>query len=149
MMRHKAGFSLLELLVTTGVIALGLLSLLGVLAFSAKASLSSEMASLAVSHCVHTVELIRSRNLDFADHPDLPNQFSGLNDPPHVRRELNDPPFQADFEPDLPFKRNILIERVGASDSYNHDVVNITVSVFWPENNEERSVRFVASHKRP
>lgn len=146
---QRRGFSLLELLITTGVVALGLLALLSVLAFSAKASRTSEMASLAAGYSVHVIELIRSRNLDFSSGSVPPSRWSGLNDAPEDRQDMNAPPFQADFEPELPFKRNISIERLGEAGQYNQDVVNITVSIYWHENGEDRSVTFVATHKRP
>ena len=149
--RRNSGFSLLELLITTGVVALGLLALIGSLAFSAKASRTGEMASLAMGHSIHLIELIRSRNLDFPSYgPVPPPSSSGINDPPAARKNLNDYPFFSDFDPDLPFRRNISIRRQSNnSDDYNYNVVNITVSVYWHENGEDRSVTFEATHKKP
>jgi type II secretory pathway pseudopilin PulG len=151
-MRKRAarrGFSLLEILITTGVVAMGLLALLGVLAFSVRSSRTGEVASLAMGHSIQMIELIRSRNLDFAGGVVPPAANSGINDPPDQRRALDAYPFYNDFDPDLPFRRNISIQRMGTSGNYDYEILLITVSVFWQENGQERSVTFEATHKKP
>lgn len=149
--RKNSGFSLLELLITTGVVALGLLALVGSLAFAARAARTGEMASLAMGHSIHIVELIRSRNLDFPSYGTVPPpNYSGINDPPAARKQLNEYPFHGDFPAETPFRRNISIKRQSNdSDDYNYNVVNITVSIYWQENGEDRSVTIEATHKKP
>ena len=122
---------------------------MGVLAFSSKASRTGEMASLAMGHSIHIIELIRSRNLDFASPTVPPPTWSGLNDAAAVRQDLNAYPFSSDFPSGLPFKRNISIRRQGTSGNYNFDVVDIKVSIYWHENGGERSLTFEATHKKP
>ena len=150
-MKRQVGkaFSLLEILITTGVVAMGLLALIGVLAFSVRSSRTGELSSLAMGHSIHMIELIRSRNLDFSSGSVPPSALSGINDPPAQRRDLNEYPFQSDFEADAPFKRNIAISRVGTSGNYDYDLLLIKVSIFWQENGGERSVTFEATHKNP
>lgn len=126
-----------------------MLALIGVLAFSTKASRTGEMASLAMGHSIQIIELIRSRNLDFSAPTVPPPTWTGLNDAPTVRQDLSAYPFASDFAAGLPFKRNITILRQGTSGTYNYDVVNIKVSIFWHENGGERSLTFEATHKKP
>ncbi len=148
--RKGRGFSLLELLITVGVVSLGLLGLVSVLAYGVKASRSSEMSSLAMGHSIHLIELIRSRNLGFSSGAVPPSGYSGLNDLPHERRALDAWPFQSDFEADSAFQRCLSIRRVGDdAEEYDHEVLLIRAEVFWSENNEERSVSFEALHTRP
>jgi hypothetical protein len=109
------------------------------------------MASLAMGHSIHIIELIRSRNLDFPAYGTIPPaSYTGLNDPPTGRRDLNAPPFFADFEADMPFQRNISIRRQSTDeDDYRYNIADITVSVYWQENGGERNVTFAATHKKP
>ena len=147
--RRVLGFSLLEILITTGVVALGLLALMGVLAYATKASRTGELASLAMGHSIHCIELIRSRNLDFAGPSVPPPSYSGINDAPAVRKDMNAYPFNSDFDAGMAFKRNISIKRQGTTGNYNYDIAIIKVSIYWFENGGERSVTFEATHKKP
>lgn len=147
--QRRAAFTFIEILITTAVVAIGLLALVGVLGYSVRASRTGEMASLAMGHSVHVIELIRGRNLGFSSGPVPPSSFSGINDPPAARKAMNDAPFQTDFPPDMPFRRNISITRMGSAGDYNYNVINIVCTITWQENGEDRSVSLEAQHRRP
>lgn len=127
---------------------MGLLAMVSVLAYAARASRSSELSSEAVGHAVHLIELIRSRNLDFGGFTVPPASTSGINDPPGTRRPLNAYPFNSDFQASS-FERHIEMARMGPSGDYKYNVMKIECTVFWEENGEERSVSFEAHHTKP
>ena len=154
--KDRGGFSLFEILIAVGVISIGLLGLMGALSFAVKASRTSELASQAVGHAVHAVELVRTRNLDFALGETttgtiiLPPGNSGYNDAAaQPNRLLHDPPFENDFPDDTGFERRISLALAGPPGTYLDETMVITCTIYWIENGEDRSFTFEAHHKKP
>ena len=156
---RRRGFSLIECLVGLGVISVGLLGLIGALSYAVKASRTSEVASQAVGHAVHLVELVRTRNLDFARGIDsfgnirMPLSWSGINDPEPPAapyKPLNAYPFEDDFEPGPVFTRHISCRLATTTASPHLDKTMIVkATVYWEENGSLREFSFEALHNKP
>lgn len=132
--RSRAGYSLIELLAAIGVLAVGLLSIYASLTYSLKASRHSERLSEAVALNRQIMDLVRSRQLTVS--------------PGRVR--VDAPPFENDIAGDPPYERSVEIEPVSTDASRPESRLRrIRVSIFWNEENSERSVVFEGYQRQP
>jgi type II secretory pathway pseudopilin PulG len=144
------GFSLGEILVALGVLSIGILGICSTLALGTRAEGEAQRITEATAYTREIIDLIRSRNLDFAAWPGLPSRASGINDGPDARQALNAAPFAADLPKGTPYHRNVRIERMPvASTDYRAAIVIITATVTWFEGGQEHSTTFQAYHRQP
>ncbi len=150
----SGGFTLVEAVVAFGIIFIAAISLHATLSGGLKATRHSGRMTEAVNYGRQLVELIRVRNLPFNQDRVPPARESGLNDRLLERRPLAAPPFgNSDFA-GLPetanFRRNIRMERVSdSSESFEYHLMKITVTVYWSESGDERSVQLSTYHRQP
>lgn len=142
--------TLVEVMVAVAVLALGLLSLLGALAFGLRASETGARHAEATQHAKRYLALVRQRNLVFAVESPLPDADSGLNDVPTMRRTLDEPPFADDFPEDAGFQRRLTLEWVYPPGDPRHGrLARISATVFWDDRGVERRVELVGYAKKP
>lgn len=146
----RKGMTLVEVMVAVAVLALGLLSLLGALAFGLRASESGARHAEATQHAKRYLALIRQRNLAFAVEDPLPGVSSGLMDGSSVRRALNAAPFASDFPPNLSFRRRLVLSwAYPVGDPRHGRLARLESTVFWSDRGVERSVQLVGYAKKP
>lgn len=142
--------TLVEVLVAAAVLALGLLSLLGALAFGLRAAETGGRHAEATQHAKRYLALIRQRNLVFGVEDPLPDDDSGLNDGPGFRRALEDAPFESDFPRDSGFQRRLALSWAYPTGDPRHGrLVRISATVFWDDHGVERRVELVGYAKKP
>lgn len=131
------GYSLIELLVAIGVLAVGLLSIYASLTYSLKASRHSDQTSQAVALNRQIMDLVRSRQL--TPTPELAQ-----------RRRVDAPPFADDIAGDPPFERQVEIAPVSTDASRPESRLRrIKVTIFWMEEGGERNVVFEGYQRQP
>lgn len=143
------GFSLIEVMVAVGVLAVGILGVFACFAFGMRAEELADRKTQATYRARQLVDLIRTRNLPFLGVCPPPTS-SGLNDPPGQKRPLNDPPFANDFASDTGFSRSIRIERVSNNPAdYAYDMVRVRVVLYWNQKGTDRELELEVLHRRP
>lgn len=145
----RRGFSLMEILVAVGVLAIGLLTLVGAVAYGLSVASEGEKHHQAVEHARRLIALTRARDLPYTQPTVPPGPTSGINDAPSVRRPLGAPPFAGDgFPPDAGFERNIRLD--WDYPGYRADrLVKVTVTLYWQSKGRERSLTLTGVHKQP
>jgi len=142
--------TLVEVMVAVTVLALGLLSLLGALAFGLRASENGARHAEATQHAKRYLALIRQRNLVFGVEDPLPDSNSGLNDDPALRRALDEAPFTGDFPAESGFQRRLALAwAYPASDPRHGRLARISATVFWDDRGVERRVELVGYARKP
>ena len=152
--RQLRGFSLIELLIAMGVIAVGLLGVAASLTFGSRQSGHGEKMLIATNQARIILEAIGGRSL-LSNPPlaagNLPPAASGINDGANDRRALTAPPFDnPDEHPDIlpgvldQFTRRIRLTRRGLDGTPGEFLVNTEVTIFWKEKGVERSVTTTA-----
>ncbi|MBI3929910.1 MAG: hypothetical protein HY319_30505 [Armatimonadetes bacterium] len=149
-MNPRRGFSQLEVLIAVGILALGILGVVGSLTYSTQAQRFGERTTEAVQVARELVEKIRVRNLPYEWDPPQPPEDSGLCDEPGARKPLSARPFASDFPGESPFQRNIRVTPLTTDrGDYRYGMTRIEVTIFWSEQGRERTVRFASIHRRP
>ena len=151
--RRSRGFSQVEVLVAVFVLSVGILGVFGAFAYGMDSANHSARLSEAVGYARQLIELVRSRNLPFQGSLP-PASNSGLYDTLTTDwaslKDLNAAPFAVDLPANTGFKRRIRVTRLSAdSTSYQYEIAEIRVAVFWREKNRQRQVEFVAHHRKP
>lgn len=157
--RQLRGFSLIELLIAMGVIAVGLLGVAASLTFGSRQSGHGEKMLIATNQARILIESLDGQNL-VSNPPlagnNLPPATSGVNDGLGDRRPLTAAPFNnpADHPDILPgvldqYTRRIRLSRRGTAGTPGEFLVNAEVTVFWKEKGVERSVTTTAVLSTP
>lgn len=151
--KRSGGFSQVEVLVAVFVLSVGILGVFGAFAYGMDSANHSARLSEAVGYARQLIELVRSRNLPFQGSLP-PASNSGLYDTLTTSwgslAELNAAPFALDLPANTGFKRRIRVTRLSSdSSSYQYEIAEIRVAVFWREKNRQRQVEFVAHHRKP
>jgi type II secretory pathway pseudopilin PulG len=157
--RKTSGLSLIEVVFAVGVIAVGLLGLVSVLVSGTRAADFGINTSRATSRARDILEIIRAEGLAFEHdkYPGLPDEDSGLNDPPDARIPLDAVPplrvggtladkYTEDGETAARFTRNIKTERItNDANDHRYPILKVTVTIYWMERGKERSVQIVGT----
>lgn len=156
--RGRRGLSLVELMIATFVVAVGILGTLSSLWYGIKSEKGSERRAHAVFQARELTNVLRAGNYPFAN-PSYLQVGSDINDGDidnngddnGPRRPFNDPPFANHF-PENPFnfQRRIEMKQL-STDPNNHlsNMVAIKVSVFWNEGRRNQEVTLWAYHRKP
>ncbi len=155
---------MIELLVSLGVIATGILALLAVFVAGQKANAYGQNMARATNIARQIHELVRSQNLAFTTGTFPPTAASGLNSLDKVNFNAS-PPSQFEslltsvekvgedlvdgaYEPSF-FKRTIVTTRASSDpNSHLYNLLTMTVTIYWFEGGVERSVRMTSLLKR-
>jgi type II secretory pathway pseudopilin PulG len=141
---------MLEVLFAAALVAFGILAVFLVLSHSARGAQVASRQTEGLGHARKLIDLVRSRNLAFANFPSLPGPSSGVGDPPGVRRELNAPPFDQDLPGGTGLERTIACERVSTdTSSYEFELMRITVTIHFTEGEHRRQIQVQALQARP
>ena len=124
------GFSLIEVLVATAVMSLGMLALFAAITYGVKANRHGELSGEATNLGREILALIRGRG--WADDA---TKLPMLKDAPGVRKPVDAPPFQDDLNKYAGsiYQRNVRVERLAPLGSFEHDLASLKVTIFWVE----------------
>lgn len=152
------GLTLAELMIAIFVVSVGILGTVSSLWYGIKSEKGSERRTNAVFLGRELANLVRSRNLPFAD-PSYFTVGSDINDGNYdsdaddsgPRRAFNAPPFANDFPTnELNYERRIEIKLMSADpNSHLNDIVAIKVTIYWDEGGSRKEAVTWAYHKRP
>lgn len=130
-MRPKA-FSLVEVIVAIAVLAVGILSILGSMAYASRHRGDRGQSIRAAELGRRVLELCRERNLPFAD-------------PIHERQPvpLAAPPFEHDIPPHTGFRRVLRTRQVGPN------LARVTLELRWRQGGSPRRLSLETMERRP
>ncbi len=152
------GFSLLEVLIATAVLSIGILGIISVFYFSIRSEQTAQRRTDAIFWAREVLDTIRTRNLAFQANPWPPPIGSSINDGNYddptddasVKKPLDAVPFGNDFPDNTNFTRHIEIKRVSNnSNDYRYNLAAIKVTIFWEENGRDHSVTVYGYQERP
>lgn len=149
--RRGRAFTLVEILVALGVLAIGILGVTAVFIFGISSTEHGKNLSKATTYGRDILEIIRTHGLIPLAGTIPPPASSGLNDPPSARVALNQSP-HGSFAQAMPantgFFRNIKTERASTDPtSHLYNVYKVTVTIYWKEKGVERSMEMTAFAK--
>lgn len=149
--RDLLGVSILELLVATAVIILGLFGLASVYTFGTLAGKASEESLAAHRYACRLVDLIRAENKPFES--GFPPSWTEELEPGLAAEKevpLDAPPFTGVLPADTGLVRQVRLRWLGhRSSDYRQRLVEVTVKVGWAVEGRTRWVEAVALHRRP
>lgn len=156
--RKPPGLSLVEVLIAVFVTSVGILGTASSLYYGIRSEKQSERRTLAVYQAREMLNLIRSRNIPFANPDNLrigspvnDGNFLDDSDDDGPRQPFEAPPFGNDFSNEKNFNFERRIEMMRLSDDPNDfrfNIAAIKVSVYWTEQSSEKEVVFWAYHRR-
>lgn len=143
--RHRCGFSLIEILIAVGVIGIGILGLLGAFAFGLGAVNTGERTTAATSLARHVLEHVRVNATNIGGPGIFPSPPpAGLDDAEDARTALDDPPFDTSGLPaGANYSRNVQVTYLAPR------VAQIRVRIFWSERSNEKVVELVGLQAQP
>ena len=150
------GVSLIELLIATFVVSVGVLGTVSALWYGIRSERYSDRRAQAVYQAREMTNLIRTRNLPFLD--DNLDPGSDINDGDYdndgddnaVWKDFNAAPFADDFTNEFNFQRHIEMKTMSTDpNSHLSDLVAIKVILKWVEGSTEKEVKLWAYHRRP
>lgn len=150
------GVSLIELLIATFVVSVGVLGTVSALWYGIRSERYSDRRAQAVYQAREMINLIRTRNLPFLD--DNLDLGSDINDGDYdndgddnaVWKNFNAAPFADDFTNEFNFQRHIEMKAMSTDpDSHLSDLVAIKVVLKWVDGSTEKEVKLWAYHRRP
>lgn len=138
------GFSLVEVLVATAVMTLGMLALFAAITYGVKANRHGELSGQATNLGREILALIRGRNW-VDDSTKLPM----LKDAPGVRKPVDAPPFQDDLKnyAGSIYQRNVMVQRLAPPGSFEHDLASLKVTIYWMEGNRQQQLPLETYHR--
>ena len=138
---NRRGFSLAEVIVAMGVMAIALMALAGAVIYSTRMEGRAGRATEALHYANQMIDLSKLYNLP---------KVAPINDPPSARRTLNAPPFDQDIYANDVFRRNLKMTWVnsGASD-YRNELYQADVTIYWYERTKEESLHVTGLHRSP
>ena len=155
---QSRGLTLAELMIAIFVVSVGILGTISSLWYGIKSEKGSERRTNAVFLGRELANLVRSRNLPFAD-PTYLTIGSAINDGDYdndaddngARQPFNAAPFANDFPTnELNFERRIEIKLMSSSaNNHLNDIVAIKVTLYWDEGGSRKEATTWAYHKRP
>lgn len=129
---RRSGFSLLEVIFAIAVLAVGILSVFGSMAYASRDQGGGRAAAAAqAGH--RLLDLSRARNLPFA---------APLNEVEPV--PLNAPPFDKAFPADSGFQRQVTMQP-----AQDGRTATMRVVMRWQETGEEKRLSLETLHRRP
>lgn len=157
MLQRTRGVSLIELLIATFVVSMGVLGTVSALWYGIRSERYSDRRAQAVYQAREMINLIRTRNLPFADATAM-TVGSELNDGDYdndadddtVWKDFDAAPFADDFTDEFNFQRHVEM-KVLSTDSNSHlsDLAAIKVIIKWVDGSTEKEVKLWAYHRRP
>lgn len=151
------GFSLAEVLISIGLLAIALFGVMGSIAYGTRHSRSGEELTEAI-HLARGI-LVHIQEASLVDTTEIGETWltkdSGLNDEDLVRRQLDEAPlggFEFDLRQLERYHRHITTERA-SDDPLNHRyrMARVKVEVFWESKQGHRKAELLGlvSHARP
>ncbi len=153
---QRRGFTLAELMVSLGVIAIGIVGLASSLYFGFIQSQHGDRISKATQQARVLIETTRGNSLSSNSEylnlgTNLPRTDSGLNDDFEVNsfddaRPLYDPPFDVEISHLMPpqetsrFRRRITLERTGLAGEVGENLLRMSVTIYWQEKEKLKHV---------
>lgn len=135
------GFSLLEILIATAVVTVGILSIAGAVAYSTKVGAQAARQTRALQFAKQIIQLSKLYNLP---------KTAPIVDSPAARNPIDAAPFSALIAPDANYRRNVRMVPLALSPTdYRSQLYQIDVSVYWFDRGREVSLQDVAIHRAP
>lgn len=144
--RRRSGLSLVEIIIATAVLAIGILGVMATFIFGTQATGTGKRTSEATNYARMILESIRINPTDVEGSGAslFPSNLTGLNDSEGDRVTLEAAPFNsAGLPTGTSFKRNVQVTYPSAA------IAQIRVRVFWTEREHERSVELIALQSDP
>lgn len=147
-MGMRRGFTILEITFSVGILSIVILGTLASVHFGMKSQQHGRNLAEAGSYAARLLEIMAEENRAFSG-ISLPVAGSGYQDAPTARQQLDAPPFNSSIYK-MPsasrFRRNISViacrtsGESGTQYGWKDDLRQVTVSIYWFENQRERSV---------
>ncbi|MFN8609775.1 MAG: type II secretion system protein [Vulcanimicrobiota bacterium] len=144
----RRGFTILEITFSVGILSIVILGTLASVHFGMRSQQHGRNLAEAGSYAARLLEVMVEENRAFAS-VSLPTSTSGFQDAADVRQALDASPFNSSSY-GLPsgsrFKRNIsviacrAVSESGTQYGWKDDLRQVTVTIYWWENQRERSV---------
>lgn len=137
----RNAFSLAEVIVAIGVLAIGLLAIAGTVIYSTRMEGRAGRATQALHYANQMVDLSKLYNLP---------KVAPINDAPVARRPLHAPPFHQEIYANDLFRRNVTMTWVNSSaGDYRNELYQVDVTIYWFERSKEESLHVVGLHRVP
>lgn len=137
----RSAFSLAEVIVAIGVLAIGLLAIAGTVIYSTRMEGRAGRATQALHYANQMVDLSKLYNLP---------KVAPINDAPAARQPINAPPFDQEIYANDLFRRNLTMTWVNSSPAdYRHELYQVDVTIYWFERSKEESLHVVGLHRVP
>lgn len=147
-MGMRRGFTILEITFSVGILSIVILGTLASVHFGMKSQQHGRNLAEAGSYASRLLEIMAEENRAFSG-VSLPVASSGYQDAPTARQQLDAAPFNGSSygtPSGSRFRRNISVIACRASGEsgtqygWKDDLRQVTVSIYWFENQRERSV---------
>ncbi|MBS2038892.1 type II secretion system protein [bacterium] len=144
----KRGFTILEITFSVAILSIVLLGSLASVHYGMKSQQYGRNMSEAGSYASRLLEIMAEENRAFST-VSMPVSSSGYQDAPSARQQLDAAPFNGSsygLPANSRFRRNISViacraaGESGTQYGWKDDLRQVTVSIYWYENQKERSV---------
>ena len=139
-MRLRA-FSLAEVIVAIGVLAVALMAIAGAVIYSTRMEGRAGRATEALHYANQIIDLSKLYNLP---------KVAPIHDPPAARRPVNAPPYDQEIYANDLFRRNVRMTWVNSSSGdYRNELYQVDVTIYWFERSKEESLHVAGLHRVP